>query len=106
MIAHRAIAAFARDAGSLGVASIPVDRLAERVGSTGFFAYDRGMLTRRIELLRGTLPPGIDLSYAIKANPMPAVVQHLSGLVASAWSSAATTRSPLLTGSTMKPPRR
>ena len=26
-------------------------------------------------------PPGIDLSYAVKANPMPAVVQHLAGLV-------------------------
>lgn len=81
MIAHSAIAAFARHAGSLSVNSIPVDRLAERVGSTPFFAYDRGMLTRRIDLLRGTLPPGIDLSYAVKANPMPAVVQHLSGLV-------------------------
>ena len=28
-----------------------------------------------------TLPADIELSYAIKANPMPAVVQHLSGLV-------------------------
>ena len=27
------------------------------------------------------LPPGIDLGYAVKANPMPAVVHHLSGLV-------------------------
>ena len=31
--------------------------------------------------LRAALPPDIDLSYAIKANPMPAVVHHLSGLV-------------------------
>ena len=31
--------------------------------------------------LRATLPAGIELSYAVKANPMPAVVQHLSGLV-------------------------
>ena len=28
-----------------------------------------------------TLPADIELSYAVKANPMPAVVQHLSGLV-------------------------
>ena len=27
------------------------------------------------------MPAGLDLSYAVKANPMPAVVQHLSGLV-------------------------
>ena len=32
-------------------------------------------------LLRSTLPAEVDLSYAVKANPMPAVVQHLSGLV-------------------------
>jgi diaminopimelate decarboxylase len=64
-----------------GVGGIPLDRLAERVGSTPFFAYDRSLLTERIELLRATLPAQINLSYAVKANPMPAVVQHLSGLV-------------------------
>jgi diaminopimelate decarboxylase len=63
------------------VGGIPLDRLAERVGGTPFFAYDRRLLTERIALLRSTLPAGIDLSYAVKANPMPAVVQHLSGLV-------------------------
>jgi diaminopimelate decarboxylase len=63
------------------IGGIPVDRLAERVGQTPFFAYDRGLLTKRVALLRATLPDGIELSYAIKANPMPAVVQHLSGLV-------------------------
>jgi diaminopimelate decarboxylase len=63
------------------IGGIPVDRLAERVGQTPFFAYDRGLLTERVALLRATLPDGIELSYAIKANPMPAVVQHLSGLV-------------------------
>jgi diaminopimelate decarboxylase len=63
------------------VGGIPLERLAARAGQTPFFAYDRRLLTERIELLRATLPAGIDLSYAIKANPMPAVVQHLSGLV-------------------------
>jgi diaminopimelate decarboxylase len=63
------------------IGGIPLERLAERVGGTPFFAYDRRLLSERIELLRSTLPAGIDLSYAVKANPMPAVVQHLSGLV-------------------------
>jgi diaminopimelate decarboxylase len=63
------------------VAGIGLERLAARAGQTPFFAYDRAMLTKRIELLRSTLPAGIDLSYAVKANPMPAVVQHLGGLV-------------------------
>ena len=60
---------------------MPLDLLAERVGSTPFFAYDRRLLTERIALLRAALPDDVELSYAIKANPMPAVVQHLSGLV-------------------------
>lgn len=68
-------------AGVLMVGGIPVDRLAERVGSTPFFAYDRSQLTTRVERLRAVLPDEVDLSYAIKANPMPAVVQHLSALV-------------------------
>jgi diaminopimelate decarboxylase len=67
------------DCDSIG--GIPLERLAALVGSTPFFAYDRRLITERIELLRSTLPSGIQLSYAVKANPMPAVVQHLSGLV-------------------------
>jgi hypothetical protein len=35
-------------------------------------------LTRRVEELRCALPDDIHLSYAVKANPMPAVVQHFS----------------------------
>jgi diaminopimelate decarboxylase len=58
-----------------------VDVLAERVGETPFFAYDRRLLTRRVAELRAALPSGIQLSYAVKANPMPAVVHHLCGLV-------------------------
>jgi len=70
-----------RRASAEHVGGIPLDRLAERVGGTPFFAYDRALLTERVALLRATLPPGIELGYAVKANPMPAVVQHLSGLV-------------------------
>lgn len=75
------IASFDRIDGELAVGGISISRLARRVGSTPFFAYDRRLLTERIGELRSTLPPGLDLSYAVKANPMPAVVQHLSGLV-------------------------
>jgi diaminopimelate decarboxylase len=67
--------------GELVVGGIPLGRLAARVGSTPFFAYDRGLLSDRIALLRSTLPDGLALSYAMKANPMPAVVQHVAGLV-------------------------
>ena len=75
------IAAFGSIDGQLAVGGMPLDRLTARVGSTPYFAYDRRLLTERIELLRATLPPTLHLSYAVKANPMPAVVQHLAGLV-------------------------
>jgi diaminopimelate decarboxylase len=65
----------------LTVNGVPLDRLAERVGSTPFFAYDRSLITERVRALKATLPHDISLGYAIKANPMPAVVQHLAGLV-------------------------
>lgn len=81
MTPHSTVASFATRSGSLCVGGVPVDVLAERVGGTPFFAYDRGLLTRRVAELRAALPPGIDLSYAVKANPMPAVVHHLDGLV-------------------------
>jgi diaminopimelate decarboxylase len=68
-------------AAPLEVGGIALERLAERVGSTPFFAYDRARLSDRIRLLRSALPAEIELGYAVKANPMPAVVQHLSGLV-------------------------
>jgi diaminopimelate decarboxylase len=67
--------------GCLQVGGIALTRLAARVGSTPFFAYDRSLITQRVAALRRALPRDVHLSYAMKANPMPAVVQHLSGLV-------------------------
>ncbi|GAA1428272.1 pyridoxal-dependent decarboxylase, exosortase A system-associated [Microlunatus lacustris] len=67
--------------GELAVGGQPLSRLAARVGSTPFFAYDRDLLTERVRELRKALPARLELTYAMKANPMPAVVQHLAGLV-------------------------
>lgn len=65
----------------LQVGGMPLTRLAQRVGQTPFYAYDRALVTRRVEALRRQLPPEVELHYSIKANPMPALVQHLAGLV-------------------------
>lgn len=67
--------------GSIAVGGVPLPRLAARVGTTPFFAYDRRLIDERVVALRRYLPAEIHLSYAVKANPMPAVVQHLAGLV-------------------------
>jgi diaminopimelate decarboxylase len=70
-----------RHSGQLTAGGIPVGRLAARVGGTPFFAYDRELVNRRVAELRAALPRSVELSYAVKANPMPALLQHLSGLV-------------------------
>ena len=75
------IAAFGSIDGQLAVGGMPLERLTARVGCTPYFAYDRRLLTERIEVLRATLPPSVKISYAVKANPMPAVLHHLAGLV-------------------------
>ncbi|MFN2287701.1 MAG: hypothetical protein ABR578_05150, partial [Chromatocurvus sp.] len=64
----------------LCVAGIPVSELAARVGARPFYAYDSALMSERVRFLREHLPADIDLHYAIKANPMPEVVQHMSGL--------------------------
>jgi diaminopimelate decarboxylase len=67
-------------AGEIAPGGIPIGRLAERVGRTPFYVYDRAALTARVQALRAALPEALHLHYAIKANPMPAVVQHMAGL--------------------------
>jgi len=65
----------------LQIGGVALTRLASRVGRTPFYAYDRRMLTERVALLRRSLPPEIRLHYAMKANPMPALVAHMAGRV-------------------------
>ena len=65
----------------LVVGGEPISLLAQRVGSTPFYAYDRQLLSARVATLRESLPSEVKLHYAIKANPMPALVTHMAGLV-------------------------
>jgi diaminopimelate decarboxylase len=78
---HAELTQFAVVDDVLQVGGIALTRLAERIGHTPFYAYDRASLTARVALLREHLPPEIHLHYAMKANPMPAVVQHMASLV-------------------------
>jgi diaminopimelate decarboxylase len=64
----------------LHVGGMPLPKLAQKIGRTPFYAYDSKLLTERVAELRRRLPREIHLHYAIKANPMPAVVQHLAKL--------------------------
>lgn len=65
----------------LVVGGLGLRQLAAQLGQTPFYAYDRESMSRRVRELRETLPDGISIHYAMKANPMPAVVDHMAGLV-------------------------
>ncbi len=78
---HAAMNLFPVERGELTVGGLPLTRLAARVGRTPFYAYDRGLLERRVAELRAALPAAVKLHYAMKANPMPALVCHMAGLV-------------------------
>lgn len=62
------------------IGGILLSRLALRVGGTPFYAYDRRLVSERFAELRKDMPPGLKIHYAMKANPMPALVQHIAGL--------------------------
>ncbi len=66
---------------SLLIGGMTISQLANRVGQTPFYAYDRRLVSERVALLRSSLPKDIHLHFAVKSNPMPALVQHLAGLV-------------------------
>jgi diaminopimelate decarboxylase len=72
---------FAVRGDELVIGGMALSQLAVRVGRTPFYAYDRTLLGERVRELRAALPPSISLHYAVKANPMPAVVAHLARLV-------------------------
>ena len=65
----------------LQVGGLPLSLLAERVGQTPFYAYDRSLIAARVAGVRQVLPQGVHLHYAIKANPMPALVGFVRPLV-------------------------
>ena len=67
--------------GQLHIGGQPLRLLAERVGQTPFYAYDRELLRAGVAELRAALPASVKLHYAMKANPMPAVVGFMAGLV-------------------------
>ena len=78
---HEAMSQFARNNGELIVGGQALSQLAERVGQTPFYAYDRALLRQRVSVLRQVLPALVKLHYAMKANPFAPVVCFMAGLV-------------------------
>jgi diaminopimelate decarboxylase len=83
------------DAG-VTVAGLDPEALVRDHGSP-LFVYDLDVITARVAMLRAALPAGVDVAYAVKANPSPAILRLLASLgvgadIASAGELAAITR--------------
>ncbi|PIP80868.1 MAG: pyridoxal-dependent decarboxylase, exosortase A system-associated [Gammaproteobacteria bacterium CG22_combo_CG10-13_8_21_14_all_40_8] len=63
--------------GQLLIGNFTLRQLESRVGQTPFYAYDRQLIKQRIEIFRQHMPEDLLLHYAIKANPMPALVDFI-----------------------------
>ncbi|MCX4024969.1 pyridoxal-dependent decarboxylase, exosortase A system-associated [Endozoicomonas sp. SM1973] len=78
---HTPLKGFTVTDNCLQIAGKSLPQIASIVGSTPFYCYDRQLLSQRVNQLKQALPEPIKLHYAIKANPMPAVVDHMATLV-------------------------
>jgi diaminopimelate decarboxylase len=78
---HAPMTQFGVEAGELRIGGERLSLLAARVGQTPFYAVDRALLRERVAALRAALPPAVKLHFAMKANPMPALVGFMAGLV-------------------------
>lgn len=80
-MSHKALDYFTVKNDQLFVAEKNIGQIINMTGESPLYIYDRAAITQRVNHLRRVLPNSISLHYAIKANPMSAVVQHLSSLV-------------------------
>jgi diaminopimelate decarboxylase len=67
------------DSGTLMIAGQSALTLAD--AGTPCFVYDFGIVAARVAALRAALPPGVAVHYAMKANPLPALVAAIAPLV-------------------------
>lgn len=73
-ILHTPMTQFKSSNGQLLVNGTTLSALRDRAGQTPFYAYDRSIINQKIENFRQAMPQDLKLHYAMKANPMPALV--------------------------------
>jgi diaminopimelate decarboxylase len=67
--------------GRLLIAGQDVSSLIEQAGDTPLFVYDHDMVAARVARLRAAMPSGLEIHYAIKANPFAPLVAMMAGIV-------------------------
>lgn len=69
---------YSSSSSELIVGNHPLSHIEKLVSGTPFYVYDRQFIINRIKQLTNTLPSEISLHYAIKANPLPSLVQLMA----------------------------
>eukprot|EP01037_Dinobryon_pediforme_P003557 gene3557-3603_t len=67
--------------GELAPGGIRARDLVARAGGAPLFVYDSAMIATRIAALRAAMPAGLDLHYAVKANPFAPLLRFMAGHV-------------------------
>ncbi len=67
--------------GELAIAGRRASDWVAEAGRTPLFVYSRALIDRRVAELRAALPARVGVNFAVKANPHPAVIAHMAGLV-------------------------
>jgi diaminopimelate decarboxylase len=62
--------------GMLMIGGQRADVLVETSGRTPLFVYDMNLIRKRAADLRAAMPPSLRIHYAMKANPLPALVSE------------------------------
>ena len=65
-------------AAPLQIAGRPATAWIEQAGDTPLFVYDAGVVRRRVARFRQAMPEGVDLHYAVKANPFAPLVAAIA----------------------------
>jgi len=78
---HAPMNQFKSAGGQLMLGRFTMRDIANMVGQTPFYAYDRDVINKTVTQLRQALPAAIELHYAIKANPYQPVINHMASLV-------------------------
>ena len=78
---HATVPKFEVRDGNLCIGSRAVSEVMDALGSVPAYLYDSQLIRERIQHLRQALPSSVSIHYAIKANPMPDVVELISSLV-------------------------
>lgn len=72
---------FGASDGVMTIAGQRVDALIDTASATPLFVYDFHIVKKHISDLKSAMPPELAVHFAIKANPMPDLVQRIAPLV-------------------------